>query len=242
VLDCPAELFSERTRLLPDLGEGFFIATVAGSVHQELFVSSTYYEEVWDMKNSRVLSFKDVMIVVILSIVCGVIYFGWGFLYNVMDAALPGSTEIIYGMWFIASVLCAYIVQKPGVAMLAELVASFVEMIFGGQWGVSTLIFGLLQGLGAEVIFAITRYRSYGWMTVSLAGIAAAILSVPIDYYQGYMSGLTTGVFILKVVIRLISGAILAGVLGKVLGNLLAKTGVLNNYAIARKDAENPFA
>lgn len=194
------------------------------------------------MKNSRVLSFKDVMITVILSIVCGVIYFGWGFLYNVMDAALPGSTEIIYGMWFLASVLCAYIVQKPGVAALAELAAAFVEMIMGGQWGVSTLLFGLLQGVAAEVVFLAVRYRNFSWVTCMLSGMLAALASVPIDYYTGALGQVTTGVLILKIVIRVISGAILAGVLGKLLGNLLAKTGVLNSYAIVRKDAENPFS
>ncbi|MGZ4135298.1 MAG: ECF transporter S component, partial [Tumebacillaceae bacterium] len=99
----------------------------------------------------------------------------------------------------------------------------------------------LFQGAAAEAVFAAVRYRSFGWVTVSLSGALAGLASVPVDYWQGYLGDITTSVLLLKIVIRLISGAILAGVLGKVLGNLLAKTGVLNNYAIARKHVENPF-
>ncbi|KEO82832.1 ECF transporter S component [Tumebacillus flagellatus] len=186
------------------------------------------------MKTSRVANFREIMITVILSMICGVAYFGWGFLYNVLDTALPGSSELIYGLWFVASILTAYIVQKPGIAMLSEVAASFVEMIFGGQWGLSTLVFGLIQGAAAELIFAGFRYRTFNMGTVILAGMASAAASLPIDWYQGYISDVTTGVLLLKIVLRLISGAIFAGVLGKVVGDLLAKTGVLNSYQVVR--------
>lgn len=189
---------------------------------------------IMDMKTSRVTNFREIMITVILSMICGVAYFGWGFLYNVMDAALPGSAELIYGLWFVASILTAYIVQKPGVAMLSEVAAAFVEMIFGGQWGLSTLVFGLIQGAAAELVFAAFRYRSFHMGTVILAGMASAAASVPIDWFQGYIGDVTTSVLIFKIIMRLLSGAILAGVLGKVVGDLLAKTGVLNSYQVVR--------
>ncbi|WP_170119418.1 ECF transporter S component [Tumebacillus permanentifrigoris] len=190
------------------------------------------------MKTSRVVNFREIMITVILSMICGVAYFGWGFFYNVLDAALPSSTELIYGLWFVASIITAYIVQKPGVAMLSEVAAAFVEMIFGGQWGLSTLVFGLIQGAAAELIFAGFRYRSFHLGVVVLAGMASAAASIPIDYYQGYIGDLTTGMLVLKIVLRLLSGAILAGVLGKVVGDLLAKTGVLNSYLLVRSKSD----
>ncbi|MBL0386770.1 ECF transporter S component [Tumebacillus sp. ITR2] len=190
------------------------------------------------MKTSRVVNFREVMITVILSMICGVAYFGWGFLYNVMEAGLPGSSEIIYGLWFVASILTAYIVQKPGIAMLSEVAAAFVEMIFGGQWGLSTLVFGLIQGAAAELIFAGFRYRTFNMGTVILAGMASAAASVPIDYYQGYIGDLTTGMLVLKIALRLLSGALFAGVLGKIVGDLLAKTGVLNSYQLIRSKTD----
>lgn len=186
------------------------------------------------MKTSRVTNFREVMITVILSMICGVAYFGWGFLYNVMDAALPASTDTIYGLWFVASIVTAYIVQKPGVAMLAEVAAAFVEMIFGGQWGLSTLVFGLIQGAAAELIFAGFRYQNFNTLVVMLAGAAAAAASIPIDYYQGYIGEISTNLLVLKIVLRILSGAVFAGVLGKVVGDLLAKTGVLNSYLLVR--------
>lgn len=125
--------------------------------------------------------------------------------------------------------------------MIAELAAAFVEMIFGGQWGAETLLFGLLQGLAAEIAFAIFAYRVWNLPVCLLSGVLAAAASVPIDYFQGYMGDVTTGILTLKIVIRLISGAILTGLLGKLVADLLAKTGVLNSYAIIRTKQAKPF-
>jgi energy-coupling factor transport system permease protein len=194
-----------------------------------------------NMKNSNVINFREIMITVILAIIFGGVYVAWGLLYNVMDAALPGSTEIIYGMWFIASITTAYIVQKPGIALIAEVAAAFAEVIYGGQWGLMTLVSGVAQGLAAEIILAIVRYKKWNAGVLMLAGAASAAASLPIDYAQGYLGEVSTGILVLKIVLRVISGAILAGLVGKWLGDALAKTGVLNSYKLARKQAERPF-
>ena len=54
------------------------------------------------------------------------------------------------------------IIRKPGAALFVELVAGFVSMALGNQWGWETMYSALAQGLGAELVFAIFAYRRFG--------------------------------------------------------------------------------
>jgi energy-coupling factor transport system substrate-specific component len=193
------------------------------------------------MKTSNVVNFREVMITVILAILCGFLYVGWAPLFMAVDTALPGAGDSVYGMWFIAGVLAALIVQKPGVALLAEVAAASGELLMGGPYGLSTLLYGLAQGAATELIFAIFGYKNFKLPVLLLAGVAAAGASLIYDAFSGSLAELSTAALLAKVVIRAISGALLAGLLAKILVNLLVKTGVLNSYAIVKKKMERPF-
>ncbi|PVV62901.1 ABC transporter permease, partial [Bifidobacterium animalis subsp. lactis] len=53
----------------------------------------------------------------------------------------------------------------------AEPVAAFVELTLGNQWGVGgSLIVGLMQGLGAELAFALFAYKGWTNLVVLLSG------------------------------------------------------------------------
>ncbi|ARU61592.1 hypothetical protein CBW65_11655 [Tumebacillus avium] len=193
------------------------------------------------MKNSYVVNFREIMMTVILAVLCGFIYIAWAPLYGVADAIYPGAGEVVYGTWFIAGVLAAYIVQKPGVALIAEVAAASGEFIMGGPYGLSTLLYGVAQGAATELVFALLRYRTFNVSTLMLGGAAAALASLGYDALTGGLAELTTGPMIAKIAIRTISGAILGGLLAKIIVDALAKTGALNNYAIIRKKMEKPF-
>lgn len=193
------------------------------------------------MKNSPVVNFREVMITVILAVLCGFIYFGWGPVWTVVNGILPSGGEVVYGMWFIAAALVGYIVQKPGVALIAEMAAATAEAIMGGQWGLSTLIYGFFQGVTVELVFALFRYRNFSTGVMFFAGAAAAVGSLIAQAVTGGLAEYTTGVLISTIIIRLISGGIFAGVLAKVIADLLGKAGVLNSYKIVRSKLEKPF-
>ncbi|MFD2171821.1 ECF transporter S component [Tumebacillus lipolyticus] len=193
------------------------------------------------MKNSYVVNFREIMITVILAVLCGFIYIAWAPLYYLLDGVFPGGGEIIYGTWFIAGPLAAYIVRKPGVALIAEMAAASGELFMGSPWGLQVLLYGLAQGVATELIFALFRYQKFNVSTMLLGGAAAAAASLLFEGLTGGLAELATGPMIAKIAMRTISGAILGGLLAKIIVDLLAKTGVLNNYAIIRQKMENPF-
>ena len=69
----------------------------------------------------------------------------------------------------IPAVLGMLIIRKPGAALFCETVAATGELIMGSQYGTTVLISGILQGLGAELIFAAFLYKKFN-LPVSAAG------------------------------------------------------------------------
>ncbi|HEY8449949.1 MAG TPA: ECF transporter S component, partial [Bacillota bacterium] len=155
--------------------------------------------------------------------------------YYAARAIHPAGGEVVYGVWFIASIVAGYIVQKPGVALAAEIASASGELLLGSAFGLTVLVYGIAQGLGAEAVLALFRYRRYGLPVLMLAGAAAGAGSLLMDLYYGQFKDLAAGALALTVAVRLLSGALLAGLLGKVIVDSLVATGVLNAYAVARR-------
>lgn len=134
--------------------------------------------------------------------------------------------ELMYGMWFIAATVAFLIIRKPGVALIAETAAASGEFIVGSQYGLEVLIYGVMQGLGAELVFALFMYKSYSVLTTSLAGAASAGGSFVMDWNRGYMADLVGWNVTLVIVLRTISGILIAGIFAYYLVRALEKTGV----------------
>lgn len=185
--------------------------------------------------SSRGITFREIVLLAAISVACGALYIGWAPVYFAAGAIHPALGQLVYGMWFVASIIAAYIIQKPGVAFAAEVAAAAAELLFGSPWGIAVLVFyGTIQGLGAELVLAAFRYRRFDLPVLLLAGVGAAIGSLPVDYALGYLD-LERLSLAATVATRLLSGALLAGVLGKVLVDALARTGVLDAYAVGRQ-------
>ena len=43
--------------------------------------------------------------------------------------------ELIYGVWFMAATIAAYIIRKPGAALITEVLASAIELLMGNSGG-----------------------------------------------------------------------------------------------------------
>ncbi len=180
----------------------------------------------------------DVILTANLALVFGLLFLGWGFVWKFakpLNTVLPGTRDLVYGFWFIAGVLAPYIVRKPGAAIAAETLAALAEFLAGGEWGLTLLISGLVQGGMAEIVFAATGYRKFDLNTLMLAGAAAGVGSLVVDYLFWY-SDLTIGVLAVMLIARLISGAVLAGWLSKAIGDGLYNAGALGAFAIAREE------
>ncbi len=180
----------------------------------------------------------EVILVANLALVFGLLFLGWGMVWDVakvLESIVPGSRDLLYGFWFIAAILGAYIVRKPGAALAAETMAALAEFLAGSAWGFTLLISGLVQGAMAELVFAFTGYKRYDLPTLMAAGAASGVGSLVVDYLFWY-SDKPLWVLGIMLVARLISGAVLAGWLGKALADSLARAGALDAFAIGREE------
>ncbi|RNC97311.1 ECF transporter S component [Lysinibacillus halotolerans] len=179
---------------------------------------------------------KEVVLAVILSVACGVIYLGWSTLWIPISALVgPVGASFMFGIWVIASPIVAYIIRKPGAAFIAEVAAAAVELLTGSHFGLSALLVGVFQGIGSEIAFALFRYKRYNLFTLMLSGALAGVIGMVYNLLANGFGYYTAGVFYTTLAIHIISGAILGGWLGKVVVDALAKTGVLEQYEIMKQ-------
>lgn len=188
------------------------------------------------MQNSWKL--KEIVVAAMISAVFGAVMMLWSNLYMPLTPVLgPVGIEILYGMYFAPGILVAYIIRKPGAAVLGSLVAALIEVLLGSPFGfVNIMIAGLVQGLGAEIVFMIKKYKNYSLPVMLFSGILTAILIFVRDFLVFGYGAQPTGTLIGMLVVRMISGALLGGLFSKVLGDILAKTGTLSNFNISRKE------
>jgi energy-coupling factor transport system substrate-specific component len=174
------------------------------------------------------LKLTDVLITIVIAIVFGVIYKLWGPLYNIVKPLGLHIDQLVYGMWFIAATVAFLIIRKPGVALLAEVAASSGEFLMGSEYGLEVLLYGVLQGLGAELVFLLFLYKRFDMFVVSLAAVGSAIGSLVLDWSKGYIGDLALWNLSLYMGARVIGSILLAGVFAYLLVKALEKTGVTN--------------
>ncbi|SFE03335.1 energy-coupling factor transport system substrate-specific component [Lentibacillus persicus] len=184
---------------------------------------------------------KEIVLMSVLGVVFGVIYLlfflvGEGLRNILVPFGLaPLGYEVIYGVWFIVSIMAAYILRKPGAAFTAEFIAGVVEVLLGTAAGPGLLLSAAIQGAGAELVFAITKWKDYRLRILILAGVSTAIISFAWHLYFAGMIALAPWLLASALSVRIISAALISGVFGKWLSDQLAKTGVLRGYALGKE-------
>ncbi|QDW91958.1 thiamine ABC transporter permease [Staphylococcus chromogenes] len=188
------------------------------------------------MRKKQGLTLSDILVTVLIAVIFAVIYNIWWIAYYTVQPIGLHIDQLMYGMWFAAAVVAYLIIPKMGIALIAEFAAGAGETIVMGRFDIPTIIYAILQGLACEIVFAIFKYKSRTFMVSLLAGMAAALISFPVDWYYGYLNEVATWNLILLIVFRLISGAILAGVFPFYLVKALDKTGVTKLFRPASKE------
>ena len=183
----------------------------------------------------------DIVVASVIGVASGVIFIVWNVasepITGPLKAALPGLQALGGGFWLFAGPLTALIIRKPGAAMFGELVAACVSVLFGGgSWGVTVLVSGLIQGLGAEVVFLAFRYRVWKVGVAILAGVGAG-LAMAINDLIAWYAGADTLFTVVYVIASMISGALIAGLLSWIAVRGIAQTGVLSRFASGRERA-----
>lgn len=179
----------------------------------------------------------DIVVGAVVAVAFGAVFQAWNALWETTTFVAPPVRGAIYGVWMIPAVLVALIIRRPGAALFGETVAAAVSMLFGAQWGLLTVVYGLAQGAAAELVFGFGLYRSWGPLAAILAGAAAGLAGALIDLAVFYADW---GVDwqLLYVVLVVASSAAVAGVGGWLLMRALAATGVLGEFAAGRDQRE----
>jgi len=178
----------------------------------------------------------DIVVAAAIAIAFGVVIWGWNQLWAAATPAFvanPAAQNILYGMWLLPAVLGGLIIRKPGAALFTELVAAAVSAILGSQWGLDALVSGLVQGIGAEVVFFVTRYRVWTIPVVVAAAVASAVTAWVHDVAFYYLDiGLGPQLAILG--FMAVSAIVIAAIGSWLLMRSLAQTGVLAQFPAGR--------
>lgn len=183
----------------------------------------------------------DLLFTVAIGVVFGVAFVGYGLVSSLIDPLVAAFRPLIgltAGIWFLPAMLAALIVRRPGAALLAEIIAASVEPLLGGQWGLGTLVSGVLQGAGVELAFLLTAYRRFTLPVAMLGGVLAAAAEWVYERFW-YYPEFSTFFGIMLLVFFVISGALLCGALGLALTRALAATGALDATPAGREHAES---
>lgn len=178
----------------------------------------------------------DIVVASAIAAVFGVVFFAWNNLWSVLDVAVPAKA-VIYGVWVMAGVVGGLVVRRPGAALYTEFLAGLFSALVAVSWsGASIIVYGLIQGLAAELVFAAFRWRGWNLPVAvgagAVAGFAASILDLYVyRYYPGFSGGWQVG----YIAVLVASGAVVAGALSWVLVRALAATGVLDAFGSGRE-------
>ena len=180
----------------------------------------------------------DIVMASIIAVACAVLFIAWNFSYEVpsglLKPLLPGLQGLLAGPWLIAGVLAGLIVRKPGAALFAEVVAASISALAGNQWQALTLVSGLVQGLGAEIVFLIVLYRVYKLPIAILAGAAAGLGAGILDRFLWY-GAMDNAFAVTYITSTTISGAVIAGLGSWLIMKGLGKAGALSRFAAGRE-------
>ncbi|MGE2835994.1 ECF transporter S component [Mycobacterium sp. SMC-4] len=187
----------------------------------------------------------DIVVASVLAVASGLVFVMWNVASNPISAPLgallPGLQALLGGGWLFAGVLTAMVIRKPGAALYGELVAATVSALVGNQWGVLTLESGLVQGLAAELVFAVFLYRKWNLPVAVLSGAVAGLALAVNDlvlWYPGAAASFAT----IYTVSAIVSGAVLAGALSWYVVRALARTGALSRFASGRAGLRSDVA
>src|SRR5688500_16402556 len=132
----------------------------------------------------------DIVVTAVLGVAFGVVFWAWNLTYGVLSEPLsffPPLSAVLNGVYLMPGVVAGLLVRKPGAAVFASTLAAAVSLLLGSPYGGIIVVYGLVQGLGGELGFLLTRYRTFGWGTALLAGATAGLSTSLLDnalYYS----------------------------------------------------------
>lgn len=171
---------------------------------------------------------RDIVVTAVISVAFAVVFWAWNSFVWPFFAFLGAFQNLLYGIWLVPAVLAPLIVRKPGAALFAEMVAAAVSLV-ASPWGPDTLLSGFVQGAAAELVFAFTLYRSWGFPVLAVAAIASAAAAWLHDWAI-YYAAIDTGMQVLVGILMAISAVVIVAGGSVALVRALRQAGVLEGF------------
>ncbi|MCH4167853.1 MAG: ECF transporter S component [Streptococcaceae bacterium] len=167
---------------------------------------------------------QDVVLLGLIAFLFGGVFMIAGYLYVALEAFLtpfglsPFANEILFGMWTMAAPVAGILIPKKGSSTLGELLAALAEMLYGSYFGPAVLISGLVQGLGTEFGFFITKYKRFDKVALFYAAIGTTVFSFIYEYFRMYTAydfGMVIALFCVRFISVLFFGVVLVSTIMK---------------------------
>ena len=153
-----------------------------------------------------------------------------------LGALLPGIASVLHAFWYFSGPLELLIIRKPGAAVYVNLVGAVAEMVFGNNFAFTfVFISAALQGVFAEIPFALARYRKYNLPLSIASGLCVALeygFYLLFFRYQGVALLSPRG--ITHLISEVVGGVVFAGIMSWFLYLAIARTGALDRFASGR--------
>jgi energy-coupling factor transport system permease protein len=175
-------------------------------------------------------STSDIIILAVIGAIAGVVNTGTGIIWNAANAAGgPLAGAALQGAFMWAYLLAFFLVRKPGAMLVVGIIETAMEALLGNPSGISTIGWGITQGLGAEAVMAFANYNNFSWWAFLLAGMGTSQFgTVWTAWLYGWDSTPeVVNQYWMSTPINMISGAIVSGLLGWWLGKTVERTGLL---------------
>jgi energy-coupling factor transport system permease protein len=175
---------------------------------------------------------RDIVVTAVIGVAFGVVFWFWNTIWAPLDAVFalaPWAKDLLYAVWLIPAVLAPLIVRKRGAAIFAEMTAAGVSALLGSQWGPDVLLSGFVQGAAAELVFAMTLYRSYAFPTLVAAAVASAAAAWIHDWAL-YYAAVDPLVQLVRGAMMAISAAIIVAGGSVLIERSLRQAGVLQGF------------
>ncbi|WP_423188346.1 ECF transporter S component [Alkalibacterium sp. f15] len=185
--------------------------------------------------NRNKLTLRDYLLMALISVVFGVLYLMAVYAGTALTTILTPfglgvlGYEPFFGIWFMAAIITTYLIRKPAVGIITEVIAALIEVMLGNMFGVMVLVSAFIQGVGVEIPFALTKYGKYSYKIAMLSALSAAVLSFLWTGFRSNYLAMDWRIVAAIFVVRLLSSLFFTGYLSKRICDKLDEAGILNH-------------
>ncbi|WP_368645677.1 ECF transporter S component [Alkalibacterium putridalgicola] len=184
--------------------------------------------------NKNKLTLRDYLLMALISVLFGIIYLLAVYAGTALTTVLTPmglgilGYEPFYGIWFMAAIITTYLIRKPVVGIVTEVIAALIEVLLGNMFGVMVLVSAFIQGVGVELPFTFTKYEKYSYRITMLSAFSATLLSFLWTGFRSNYLAMDWRIVAAIFVVRLLSSLFFTGYLSKLICDKLDEAGILN--------------